>query len=146
MKIALAADHAGFELKEILIKDLQEKGHDVTDYGTYSNESIDYADFAYVAARSLAEHNYNYVILICGSGIGVSITANKVDGIRAANCFNNEMAALARQHNDANILCLGARFVAVEDAIQMVETFINTDFEGGRHQKRIEKIHDLTGC
>ena len=145
MKIALAADHAGFELKEILIKELQEKGHDVTDYGTYSNESIDYADFAYVAARSLAEHNYKYVILICGSGVGVSITANKVDGIRAANCFNNEMAALARQHNDANILCLGARFVSADDAKEMVETFIHTDFEGGRHQKRIDKIHDLTG-
>lgn len=145
MKIALAADHAGFELKEILIKELQGKGHDVTDYGTYTSDSIDYADFAYVAAKSIAEHNYNFGILICGSGVGVSITANKVDGIRAANCFNNEMAGLARQHNDANILCLGARFVTTEDAKEMVETFIHTDFEGGRHQKRVEKIHDLTG-
>jgi ribose 5-phosphate isomerase B len=146
MKIALASDHAGFELKEILIKELEEKGHNVSDYGTYSNESIDYADFAYVAARSVAEHNYNFGIIICGSGVGVSITANKVKGIRAANCCNNEIAALARQHNDANILCLGARFVTVEDAIEMVDTFMNTKFEGGRHQRRIEKIHDLTGC
>ncbi|MFA7326045.1 MAG: ribose 5-phosphate isomerase B [Ignavibacteriae bacterium HGW-Ignavibacteriae-4] len=146
MKIALASDHAGFELKEILIKELEEKGHNVSDYGTYSNESIDYADFAYVAARSVAEHNYNFGIIICGSGVGVSITANKVNGIRAANCCNNEIAALARQHNDANILCLGARFVTVEDAIEMVDTFMNTKFEGGRHQRRIEKIHDLTGC
>lgn len=146
MKIAFASDHAGFELKKILIKELEEKGHDVSDYGTYSNESIDYADFAYVAAKSVAEHNYNFGIIICGSGVGVSITANKVNGIRAANCFNKEIAELARQHNDANILCLGARFVTVDDAIEMVDTFMNTEFEGGRHQKRIDKIHDLTGC
>lgn len=145
MKIALSADHAGFELKEILFKDLEAKGHNVTDYGSYSKESIDYPEFAYVAAKTVAEKNYKLGIIICGSGIGVSITANKVKGIRAANCCNKEMAVLSRQHNNANILCLGARFVTPEQAIEMVDAFLITEFEGGRHQVRVDKIHDLTG-
>jgi ribose 5-phosphate isomerase B len=146
MKIALSADHAGFELKEKIYNDLIKKGYEVTDYGTYSRESIDYPEFAYVAAKSIVEHNNEFGVLICGSGVGVSITANKVKGIRAANCFNEEMAMLARQHNNANIICLGARFIEAEQAFAMVDKFLNTEFEGGRHQRRVEKIHDLTGC
>lgn len=146
MKIALSADHAGFELKEKIYKYLTEKGYDVTDYGTYSRESIDYPEFAYVVAKSIVEHNNELGILICGSGVGVSITANKVKGIRAANCFNEEMAALARQHNNANVLCLGARFIDVEKAYAMIDKFLTSEFEGGRHLVRVEKIHDLTGC
>lgn len=146
MKIALSADHAGFELKEKIYKYLESKGHSVTDFGTYSKESIDYPEFAYVASKSIVEHNNELGILICGSGVGVSITANKVKGIRAANCFNEEMATLARQHNNANVLCLGARFINADLALTMVEKFISTDFEGGRHKVRVDKIHDLTGC
>lgn len=146
MKIALSADHAGFELKEKIYKYLESKGHSVTDFGTYSKESIDYPEFAYVASKSIVEHNNELGILICGSGVGVSITANKVKGIRAANCFNEEMATLARQHNNANVLCLGARFINADLALTMVERFISTDFEGGRHKVRVDKIHDLTGC
>ena len=146
MKIAISADHAGFELKKKIIKALEENGNEVKDFGTYSDESIDYADFAYKAAKSVADKNEDFGIIICGSGVGVSITANKVKGIRAANCFNNEMSALARQHNNANIICLGARFLSESQAIEMVETFLTTEFEGGRHERRVNKIHDLTGC
>ena len=146
MKIAISADHAGFELKKKIIKALEENGNEVKDFGTYSDESIDYADFAYKAAKSVADKNEDFGIIICGSGVGVSITANKVKGIRAANCFNNEMSALARQHNNANIICLGARFLSESQAIEMVNTFLTTEFEGGRHERRVNKIHDLTGC
>lgn len=146
MKIAISADHAGFELKEILIKGLKESGYDVSDYGTNSTDSIDYPDNSYAAAKSIADGDNKLGIIICGSGVGVSITANKVKGIRAANCFNTEMAALARQHNNANVLCLGARFISADQATEMVNTFLTTDFEGGRHQKRVDKIHDLTDC
>lgn len=146
MKIALSADHAGFELKEKIYKHLIDKGHSVTDFGTYSRESIDYPEFAYVASKSIVEHNNELGILICGSGVGVSITANKVKGIRAANCFNKEMASLARKHNNANVICFGARFIEPEQAIAMADIFISTEFEGGRHKVRVDKIHDLTGC
>lgn len=146
MKIAISADHAGFELKELLINELKESGYDVADYGTNSTDSIDYPDYSYVAAKSVAEGDNELGIIICGSGVGVSITANKVKGIRAANCFNSEMAALARQHNNANIICLGARFLSESQAIEMVNTFLTTEFEGGRHERRVSKIHDLTGC
>ena len=146
MKIAISADHAGFELKEILIKELKESGYDIADYGTNSIDSIDYPDYSYVAAKSIADGDNELGIIICGSGVGVSITANKVKGIRAANCFNNEMASLARQHNNANVICLGARFLTVEQAIGMVNTFLTTEFEGGRHERRVDKIHSLTGC
>jgi len=146
MKIAISADHAGFELKKILINNLKESGYDVADYGTHSTDSIDYPDFAYAAANSVAEGDNEMGVIICGSGVGVSITANKVKGIRAANCFNTEMASLARQHNNANIICLGSRFLEEEQAKEMVDTFLTTEFEGGRHERRVDKIHDLTGC
>jgi ribose 5-phosphate isomerase B len=146
MKIAISADHAGFDLKKILINKLKESGQSVTDYGTNSTESIDYPDYAYKAAKSVADGENEVGIIICGSGVGVSITANKVKGIRAANCFNTEMASLARQHNNANIICLGARFIDEELATNMIDVFIKTEFEGGRHERRVEKIHNLTGC
>jgi ribose 5-phosphate isomerase B len=146
MKIAISADHAGFDLKKILINKLKESGQSVTDYGTNSTESIDYPDYAYKAAKSVADGENELGIIICGSGVGVSITANKVKGIRAANCFNTEMASLARQHNNANIICLGARFIDEELATNMIDVFIKTEFEGGRHERRVEKIHNLTGC
>ncbi len=146
MKIAISADHAGFELKKILIIKLKESGHTVNDYGTNSTDSIDYPDYAYAAAKSIADGDNELGVIICGSGVGVSITANKVKGIRAANCFNSEMASLARQHNNANVICLGARFLTEVQASEMVDTFITTEFEGGRHERRVEKIHSLTGC
>ena len=146
MNIAIASDHAGFDLKNEIISLLQEKKFSIIDFGTDSNESVDYPDFAYTAAESVASAESDIAIIICGSGVGVSITANKVKGVRAANCFNEEMAALARQHNNANVLTLGSRFIEVNTAKNMVNTFINTDFEGGRHQRRVDKVHSLTGC
>lgn len=146
MKIAISADHAGFELKKVLVKHIEDMGHEVTDYGTDSTESIDYPDYAYAAAKTIDDGTNDLGVIICGSGVGVSITANKVKSVRAANCFNNEMAALARQHNNANIICLGARFLTEEQSKEMVKTFITTEFEGGRHQRRVDKIHSTTGC
>lgn len=146
MNIAIASDHAGFDLKNEIISLLQEQKFSIIDFGTDSNESVDYPDFAYAAAESVASAESDIAIIICGSGVGVSITANKVKGVRAANCFNEEMAALARQHNNANVLTLGSRFIEVNTAKNMVNTFINTDFEGGRHQRRVDKVHSLTGC
>lgn len=146
MKIAISADHAGFELKKVLVKYIEEMGHEVTDYGTYSTESIDYPDYAYAAAKTIGDGTNDMGVIICGSGVGVSITANKVKSVRAANCFNNEMAALARQHNNANIICLGARFLTEDQSKEMVKTFVTTEFEGGRHQRRVDKIHSTTGC
>lgn len=146
MKIAIAADHAGFEFKEKIKKWLESNDIEVEDFGTDSEESTDYPDYAYAAAKSVAENENELGIIICGSGVGVSITANKVEGVRAANCFNKEMAILARQHNNANVITLGSRFIPVNEAFEMVRVFLETEFEGGRHQRRVSKIHDLTGC
>ena len=145
MEIAIGSDHAGFELKHILIEFIKELGYNYTDFGTNSIDSVDYPDFAYAVSKSVSEGENQFGILICGSGVGVSIVANKVDGIRAANVFNEEMSTLARKHNDANILTLGARFIDIENAKNMLKTFLSTDFEGGRHQLRVNKIHSLTG-
>lgn len=139
-KIALAGDHAGYEYKEKLRKYLEEKGYEVQDFGPYSAESTDYADFAHPLASSVEDGNNDVGILICGSGNGVAITANKHQEIRAALCWNEELAALSRQHNKANVLCLPARFVSYELSEKMTETFLNTEFEGGRHGRRIDKI------
>jgi ribose 5-phosphate isomerase B len=139
-KIALAGDHAGYEYKEKLRKYLEEKGYEVQDFGPYSAESTDYADFAHPLASSVEEGSNDVGILICGSGNGVAITANKHQEIRAALCWNEELAALSRQHNKANVLCLPARFVSYELSEKMTETFLNTEFEGGRHGRRVDKI------
>jgi ribose 5-phosphate isomerase B len=139
LKIAIAADHAGYEYKEILKKHL-EKQYEIQDFGTYSTDSVDYPDFVHPAASSVEKGENEFGILICGSGEGVSITANKHQKIRCALCWMPEIAALARQHNDANMIALPARFIAKELAIEIVEQFLTTSFEGGRHQNRVDKI------
>ncbi|MBP7333977.1 MAG: ribose 5-phosphate isomerase B [Candidatus Cloacimonas sp.] len=139
MKIAIAADHAGYEMKEAIKSAFPEL--EFADFGTNSNESMDYPDTGYPAARAVAEGKCDKGILICGSGIGMSITANKVSGIRAALCGNTDIARLSRKHNDANILVLAGRFTAIPYAIEITKTWLNTPFEGGRHINRINKIH-----
>lgn len=140
--IAIGSDHAGFECKESIKTALKtaNEGFALVDVGTHSVDSVDYPDFAHQVATQVESGEVEMGVVICGSGNGVCITANKHKGIRAALCWSVEIAALARQHNDANVLCIPARFVSHETALQMVETFMNTAFEGGRHQKRIEKI------
>ncbi|MEP7265211.1 MAG: ribose 5-phosphate isomerase B [Bacteroidota bacterium] len=139
-RIIIGSDHAGFEMKEHLRIFLSEAGYAVTDKGTYSPDSVDYPDFAHAVAREVENDRDSIGILLCGSANGVAITANKHTGIRAAICWNAEVAKLARQHNNANIICIPARFVnnAVGEAMTMV--FLTTEFEGGRHQRRLEKI------
>lgn len=138
MKIAIGADHAGFEYKEAITVFLNE--HEVKDFGTYSSDSVDYPDFAHPVSFAVENHEFDLGILICGSGNGIAITANKHQGIRAAICWNTELASLARKHNNANILCLPARFISIKEAQEITQTFLNTDFEGGRHQNRVNKI------
>lgn len=138
--IAIGADHAGVEYKTAIIKFLIEKGYKVSDFGTHTTDSVDYPDFAHPTANSVESNEAAFGILICGSANGVAITANKHQNVRAALCWQNDIAALARQHNNANVICIPARFVAKELAIQMLETFIQTAFEGGRHQTRVSKI------
>ncbi|MNJ88931.1 putative ribose-5-phosphate isomerase B [compost metagenome] len=138
--IPIGADHAGFQLKSEVIKHLESLGYEVKDYGCYSEESIDYADFGHPVASHVEENAGSKGIVICGSGNGINMTVNKHQGIRGALCWKKEIAQLAREHNDANILTLPARFISVEEALEMVNIFWNTAFEGGRHQKRVEKI------
>ncbi len=143
MKIAIGSDHAGFSLKVILKNYLQEKGIQVNDFGTFTEESVDYPDFAHPVAESVEKKEVDFGIIMCGTGNGINIAANKHKGIRAALCWNSDIAVLARQHNDANILTLPARFISKEEAIKCVESFINTLFEGGRHSGRVKKISDF---
>lgn len=138
--IPIGADHAGFQLKETLKKHLISKGYEVNDFGCYSEESIDYPDFAHPVAEMVEQNKGMLGILICGSGNGISMSANKHQGIRSALCWKTEVAELARLHNDANILTLPARFISENEAIEMVDVFFSTAFEGGRHQKRVDKI------
>lgn len=138
LKIAIGSDHAGFEYKEQLKSFLTD--YELQDYGTHSLDSVDYPDFAHPVAENVENGNFDLGILICGSAQGVAITANKHQGVRAAVCWLKEIASLARQHNNANVICLPARFVSIEDAKEMVSTFINTPFEGGRHANRVNKI------
>lgn len=138
--IAIGSDHAGIFLKEKITKALELHGHKILDVGTYSGDSVDYPDFGYKVSEKVAEKQANCGIVICGSGIGISIAANRNPKIRAALCNNVELAKLSRQHNDANILALGARFIDEETAINCANTFLETEFEGGRHQARIDKL------
>lgn len=138
--IPIGADHAGFQLKETLKKHLSSKGYEVNDFGCYSEESIDYPDFAHPVAEMVEQNKGMLGILICGSGNGISMSANKHQGVRSALCWKTEVAELARLHNDANILTLPARFISEAEAIEMVDVFFSTVFEGGRHQKRVDKI------
>lgn len=139
-KIAIGSDHAGFEYKEALKKWLTRNGYDLKDFGTHSAESTDYPDFAHPVANAVEIGEYDLGVLVCGSANGVAITANKHQGIRAAICWNEELASLSRQHNDANIVCLPARFIDYDVAEKIVDRFFHTNFEGGRHAKRVNKI------
>ena len=140
LPIALGCDHAGFDCKEDLISVLEGEGLTFTDFGTFNKESVDYPDFAHPVALSVEKGEAAFGILLCGSANGVAISANKHQGIRAALCWTEEIAELSRKHNDANVLCIPARFVTVAVAENMVELFMNTPFEGGRHQSRVDKI------
>ena len=139
-KIAIACDHAGFERKQAVLKYLQEQGIEFKDFGAFSEESSDYPDFAHPLAAAVSDGEFGMGITLCGSGNGINMTANKHQGIRSAICWMPEIAALARQHNDANICALPARFITDEQAVEIVKIFLTTPFEGGRHQKRINKI------
>lgn len=140
MKIAIASDHAGFELKQRIAAELTAAGHELEDFGTDGSESVDYPDFAEPAARAVASGDVERGVFVCGSGVGVAIVANKVDGVRAVHAHDAEEAALSRQHNDTNVLTLGQRTTVPADAYAIVERFLDTDFEGGRHERRVEKI------
>ena len=138
--LALGCDQGGYELKEYIKIKIAESGYSVRDFGTYTPESIDYPDVAHPVASAVENGQYPMAILICGSGNGICMTANKHEGIRAALCWNTDIARLARQHNDANIICLPGRFISQYEALSAVITFLTTDFEGGRHKTRIDKI------
>lgn len=141
IKIAIGSDHAGYKLKEVFINYLQKQNFEIKNFGCYSEERADYPDYGHAVAKSIETKETNFGILICGSGNGINITANKHKGIRAALCWNKEIAELARLHNDANILTLPGRFIEEEEAIKCVDVFFSTNFEGGRHQERINKIN-----
>lgn len=140
MKIAIGSDHAGFEHKEVLKEWLTNNGYEVSDFGTHSLDSVDYPDFAHPVADAVEKKEASLGVLLCGSANGVAITANKHQGIRAALCWTEEIAALARQHNNANVICIPARFVSNQQAEKILKTFLQTEFEGGRHTRRVEKI------
>ena len=140
MKIAIGADHAGFSLKEKLKKYLQEKNIEVKDFGPNSEQSVDYPDFAHPVASAVEKKEFDFGLLMCGSGNGINMTANKHAGIRSALCWNSEIAKLSRQHNNANILSLPARFIEEAEAKKCVDVFLSTPFEGGRHEGRVKKI------
>lgn len=140
MRIAVACDHGGFVQKDAVIEHLKSLGHEVTDLGTNSEESVDYPDYADRAARMVSRGEADRAILICGTGIGMAITADKVPGVRATPVQTVKFAELARQHNNANVIGLSGRFVSLEDNLVLVDTFLNTEFESGRHAKRVEKI------
>jgi ribose 5-phosphate isomerase B len=140
MKIAIGNDHAGPDYKKAIVEMLQSKGHEVINYGTDTFDSVDYPDFGHKVANDVETGIADFGIVICGSGNGIAMSANKHQGIRAALCWTKEIAALARQHNNANIISIPARFTSVVQAVEMVDTFLNTDFEGGRHATRVNKI------
>ena len=141
--IPIASDHGGFEMKEYLIEQLKKWGYEVKDYGTHSTESVDYPDMIHPLATAIENGEYPLGIILCGSGNGAQMTANHHHGVRAALCWNVELAELARRHNDANILALPGRFIDNETAWDMVQVFLNTPFDGGRHTQRVEKIESL---
>jgi len=138
--IPIGSDHAGFELKNKIIKHLENKGFELKDFGCYSEESIDYPDFGHPVAALIEENEGMLGVIICGSGNGINMTANKHQEVRSALCWKNEIAQLAREHNNANVLALPARFITEQEALEMVDTFFSVQFQGGRHQKRVDKI------
>lgn len=140
MKLAIGADHAGYAMKSHIISVLTQQGHEVIDMGTNSIESVDYPDFAHSVARSVIDGNVSLGIIMCGSGNGINMTANKHRGIRSALCWTEEIAKLARAHNDANVCALPARYLSMQEGEKIVEAFLNGSFEGGRHERRVNKI------
>ncbi|EIA09972.1 ribose 5-phosphate isomerase B [Flavobacterium frigoris] len=140
MKISIGNDHAGPDYKHAIVEMLIAKGHEITNYGTDTVDSVDYPDFGHKVATDVSEGKADFGIIICGSGNGIAMTANKHAKVRAALCWMKEIAALARQHNDANIISIPARYTSIAQAVEMVDTFLNTEFEGGRHQNRVNKI------
>jgi len=140
MKISIGNDHAGFLHKKAVMRFLEEQGHHIQNYGTDTDNSVDYPDFVHPVARDVVHGNAEKGILLCGSGNGVSMTANKYNEIRAAICWEASLAQLARAHNDANVLCIPARFISEAVALEMIEVFLSTPFEGGRHQNRVSKM------
>ena len=143
MKIAVGGDHPAYEMKEAVKHHLEEKGIEVVDVGTHSTESTDYPKYGQAVGELVARGDVDRGIVICGTGIGISISANKVPGVRAALCWNAELAVLSRQHNDANVLALGARFTAIPYALVIVDAWLEAEFEGGRHARRVALIHDI---
>ena len=141
MKVAIGNDHAGTAYKFEIIKMLESKGYTINNHGTNSNESVDYPDFVHPVAKDVENKVVDYGILLCGSANGVAMTANKHRSIRAGLCWNKDVVELVRQHNNANILCIPARFTTIQEALEMVDVFLRTTFEGGRHQRRIDKIN-----
>ena len=142
-RIAVGNDHAGFILKTELVKVLKDLGYSVTDLGTHDTERVDYPDFGSAVGRAVANNDADVGLLVCGSGIGIGMAANKISGVRAATVHNVETATLARQHNDANIVCFGERLIEVETARESLIAFLNAEFEGGRHAQRVQKLNDL---
>lgn len=142
VKIAIGSDHGGYELKAKIAEYLKSKGIEIQDFGTFTNESCDYPVFAKEVATEVANGSFNKGILICGTGIGVSIVANKVKGIRAALCYDTFCAQMSREHNNANILCLGQRVISEDLALEIVDIWLKTDFGGGRHQRRVDLIEE----
>lgn len=143
MKISIASDHGGLDLKNQVTEYLQSKGVEVVDFGTYTKDSCDYPDFARAAAQAVADGKCQRGIVVCTTGIGVSIVANKVNGVRCALCTNEDMATMTRRHNDANVLAMGQKYVDFPLAQKIVDAFLNTPFDGGRHQIRVDKIENL---
>ena len=143
MKIAIGSDHGGFELKEAIIKHLEKKGHKVFDYGTNSTDSCNYPLYGASVAKSVMSGESDYGIVICTSGEGICIAANKIKGVRCGIGYNDEVSKLMRMHNDANVISFGAKFMATEDVIRRIDLFLSTEFEGGRHQTRVDMISDL---
>lgn len=143
MKIAIGCDHGGITLKDSIVNYLEERGVQIEDFGTFGTESVDYPDYAYKVARSVADGRADKGILMCGTGIGISIAANKVNGIRCALCYNTETARLTALHNDSNILAMGGRVIDCDTAVDIVKTWLDTPFEGGRHINRINKISEI---
>ena len=139
-KIGIACDHADFKYKESVISHLNNKGYNITDYGCFSTDSVDYPDFAHQLAQSIGDGSNELGIQFCGSGNGINMSANKHKSVRSALCWEVEIAELARLHNDANICTMPARFISLEKALSIIDVFLNTDFEGGRHQRRVDKI------
>lgn len=146
MRIAVAADHAGFGLKDTIARHLRDAGHEVADLGTHTGDSVDYPTFAHTLALAVADGTHELGVLVCGTGTGMAIAANKVDGVRAANCAQEIVAKYARSHNDANILCLGERIVGETLALAILDAFVSTPFEGGRHQRRVDLITGFEGA